>query len=264
MKNSPPPVSFGSASAPTLAVRQPGFHGKLPSRGDFVAFGLTGAFLAAWDLWVSAGLEATRTAYGADWEYMLDGGPVWRFALPPGLLSAAGVAGVMHPSRDRVERRFPFVIACELPLSLSTAAAPVLCRSWYARAELAVRVLVAREAEPATARRAVNALGSPTAGEAAQPAAAESVVVDLLGPTVPNQSFWWSRGVGGGKGRRTDKGGVAAAPGMPTADMFVALLDGEWTAHGWADLDDGAPAAPPPAWIVGEACRSPLSAAAPP
>lgn len=217
------------------AAHGPGFHGKLPSRGDFVAFGLTGGFLAAWDVWLAAGLEAARADYGPDWEGLLDAGPAWRFVLPPGLLAAGAVAGVMHPSRDKVERRFPFVIVCELPFMIAAAAAPALCRPWFERAELAARLLVARAAEPHTARRVANALGTPTVSPAAPAAAvAAGAVVDLVGPVAPDASLWWSRGKG------AVKGSVAAAPGMPSPDMFVALLDGEWAAHGWSDLETDA------------------------
>jgi type VI secretion system protein ImpM len=217
--------------AMSSAIRSPGFHGKLPSRGDFVAFGLTGAFLTAWDLWLAAGLEAARADYGPDWEGLLDSGPAWRFALPPGLWAAGPVIGVMQPSRDKVERRFPFVIACELSPPAPLAAVPVLCRGWFERAEMAARLLVAKEAEPLTARRAANALGAPPVLDREACAAAAAAVVDLIGPATEGVSLWWCRG------RGVVAGSVAAAPGMPTARMFVALLDGEWAAHGWRDLD---------------------------
>lgn len=213
--------------------RAPGFHGKLPSRGDFVAFGMTGAFLAAWDLWLAQGLAAARADYGPDWELMLDSGPAWRFALPPGLWAAGPVVGVMLPSRDKVERRFPFAFACEAPPAVPVAALPVLSRPWFERAEAAARLLVAREAEPLIARRAANLLGAPVGwdvrgSEAAEAAAA---VTGLLGALPPGFSLWWCRG------RGSVRGSVAAAPGAPTAQMFVALLDGEWSAHGWVDLE---------------------------
>ena len=216
--------------------RAPGFHGKLPSRGDFVAFGMTGAFLAAWDLWLAQGLAAARADYGPDWEFMLDAGPAWRFVLPPGLWSAGAVMGVMLPSRDKVERRFPFAFACEAPPGALAAALPVLCRTWFERAELAARLLVARQAEPLLARRVATALGAPSPAccavggrEAAEAAAA--AINSLLGAVPPGFSLWWCRG------RGSVQASVAAAPGAPSAEMFVALLDGEWAARGWRDLD---------------------------
>lgn len=82
-----------------------GFHGKLPSLGDFVSRGLPGGFLAFWDGWAAAHL-----ARRADWP---EGG--LRLRLRSGGRVAAGVA---IPGTDRVGRRFPlaaFVIAADLP-----------------------------------------------------------------------------------------------------------------------------------------------------
>lgn len=213
--------------------RAPGFHGKLPSRGDFVAFGMTGAFLAAWDLWLAQGLAAARADYGPDWEYMLDAGPTWRFVLPPGLWASGPVVGVMLPSRDKVERRFPFAFACESPPNIPVAALPVLGRPWFERAEAAARLLVARQAEPLIARRAATLLGAPVTWEAGRQEAAEAAaaITGLLGAVPQGFSLWWCRG------RGSVQSSVAAAPGAPSAQMFVALLDGEWAARGWEDLE---------------------------
>jgi type VI secretion system protein ImpM len=82
-----------------------GFHGKLPSYGDFVSRGLPVGFQAFWDGWAAAHL-ARR-----------EGWPVGglRLRLQSGGRVAAGVA---IPGADRVGRRFPlaaFVIAPGLP-----------------------------------------------------------------------------------------------------------------------------------------------------
>lgn len=83
-----------------------GFHGKLPSAGDFVMRGLPVGFAAFWDAWAARHLGHRHN----DWP---DGGLRLR------LVSGGRVAaGIVIPSADRVGRRFPlaaFVIAGTLP-----------------------------------------------------------------------------------------------------------------------------------------------------
>lgn len=97
----------------------PGWHGKLPSLGDFASRRLPHEFIDAWDGWLAGGLAALRQASPDGW---LDGylaSPIWRFMLMPGALPAPsgdqGWAGVLMPSVDRAGRYFPFTAACPLP-----------------------------------------------------------------------------------------------------------------------------------------------------
>ncbi|MFO1203710.1 MAG: type VI secretion system-associated protein TagF [Tabrizicola sp.] len=75
-----------------------GFFGKLPTTGDFVWRGLPDAFRKHWDFWLTrhvAPLQRHDRTFP-------DGG--LRFRLPSGMRLAAGV---ILPSRDSADRRFP-------------------------------------------------------------------------------------------------------------------------------------------------------------
>jgi len=96
----------------------PGWHGKLPSLGDFASRRLPPDFLEAWDGWLAAGLAALRETAADTW---LDGylaSPIWRFLLLPGVVPGAADgqawAGVLMPSVDRAGRYFPFTVAWAL------------------------------------------------------------------------------------------------------------------------------------------------------
>jgi type VI secretion system protein ImpM len=96
-----------------LTPAAPGFFGKLPSTGDFVARGLPEGFRRRWDRWVSLHL-APRQQAGCLWPA---GG--LRFRLTSGGRVAAGV---VLPSEDAAGRRFPLslvVIAEALPLPVA-------------------------------------------------------------------------------------------------------------------------------------------------
>jgi len=78
----------------------PGFWGKLPTTGDFVARRLPAPFVRAWDRWVAWHLAPRCGAWPA-------GGLRFLIALP-GLPSMTGVA---VPSADRSGRAFPLTLA---------------------------------------------------------------------------------------------------------------------------------------------------------
>jgi type VI secretion system protein ImpM len=101
-----------------MSSEAPGWHGKLPSLGDFASRRLPHEFVEAWDGWLAAGLAALRQAEPEGW---LDGylaSPIWRFLLMPGALPGEcgeqGWSGVLMPSVDRAGRYFPFTVVRRL------------------------------------------------------------------------------------------------------------------------------------------------------
>ncbi|OON63009.1 type VI secretion-associated protein [Massilia sp. KIM] len=200
----------------------PGFYGKLASQGDFVSCRLGPDFIRPWDAWLQAGMLESRARLGPDWLARYLNGPVWRFALGPGVCGRAAVAGVLLPSVDRVGRHFPLTLAVELA-SLDGAALLALAATgggWFEqlaapalRAMCGAMSVAALEAELAV-------LGAPAiapAGAAAQPASlalARALCPDGL---VDCSLFW------------TDEGGLEAPGlmlkcGMPAPGSFSALL----------------------------------------
>lgn len=90
---------------------RPGFHGKLPSRGDFLTRGLPRTFVDPWDGWLQKGIAASRETMGSEWLAIYLESPVWRFVLSAGVCGPAAVAGIFLPSVDKVGRYFPFTVA---------------------------------------------------------------------------------------------------------------------------------------------------------
>ena len=103
----------------------PGWHGKLPTLGDFASRRLPPAFLTPWDDWLATGLQLLRQGDPGGWLDRYLAAPSLRFLLMPGVLPGeAGQqawAGALMPSVDRVGRYFPFTLAqavSPLPASL--------------------------------------------------------------------------------------------------------------------------------------------------
>lgn len=80
----------------------PGFHGKIPTAGDFVSRDLPLAFVEAWDRWTARHLAPLLARPG-------EGHPPLRFTLGPDALGPA--TGVVLASADRAGRAFPLTLA---------------------------------------------------------------------------------------------------------------------------------------------------------
>jgi len=92
-----------------------GWHGKLPSRGDFVGRGLPRGWLHTWDDWVQRAMaDAARQIDAALLRERLQGMSPWHFVTLPDAASPSGAhlwTGVVLASTDRVGRTFPLVFA---------------------------------------------------------------------------------------------------------------------------------------------------------
>jgi type VI secretion system protein ImpM len=130
--------------SPPAAV---GFHGKIPSRGDFVRAGLPRGFTDAWDGWMQRMLAASRASFGDAWLPAWLEAPVWRFALSAGICGPDAVIGLWMPSVDRVGRYYPLTIAATVPGAERPAALEAVDR-FLASAECAGRGAIADNLAP--------------------------------------------------------------------------------------------------------------------
>ena len=115
----------------------PGWHGKLPSLGDFASRRLDAVFITHWDEWLARGLLSLREAEPEAWLPAYLASPSWRFLLMPGALpGAAGLcawAGVLMPSVDRVGRYFPLTLVQNLGTGPDTPHALQSLWPWLGR-----------------------------------------------------------------------------------------------------------------------------------
>lgn len=111
----------------------PGWHGKLPSLGDFASRRLEPTFVEPWDGWLAKGLLALRENDPEHWLDAYLASPSWRFLLTAGVLPGeagrGAWAGVLMPSVDRVGRYFPFTLA--VPLAEAPATTLQMSALWH-------------------------------------------------------------------------------------------------------------------------------------
>ena len=113
-----------------------GFYGKLPSRGDFLRFGLPRTFTDMWDAFLSAGMTASHTELGDLWLPSWMEAPIWFFALADNVCGPSAGTGLFLPSVDRAGRYFPLTIALLHPGAAPDAFAQAAA-AWLATAEQA-------------------------------------------------------------------------------------------------------------------------------
>ncbi|WP_158228849.1 type VI secretion system-associated protein TagF [Chitinimonas sp. BJB300] len=116
------------------------YFGKFPARGDFVRSNTGSGLMNVFDQWISLALD--MLAPDPRWKLNYDAATPVRFMFV-GTRSRAVVAGVLTPSMDSSERRFPFILATQFqvdrPLDFSSLAPLRLSRCWQSAELLGLR-----------------------------------------------------------------------------------------------------------------------------
>jgi type VI secretion system protein ImpM len=208
-----------------------GFFGKLASHGDFLSRRLPPSFVAVWDAWLQAALRGSREQLGTAWLDAYLTGPLWRFALAPGVCDGQAWAGVLMPSVDRVGRHFPLVLAAATSGSPSLAGWMGEGAPWFEQLEdLALssletgfdfdgfdQALLSMAALPAAPMQGV---AGPLGWHAAIPAAGEAALAAdaVASAALYGQSIWWT------DGSERVKPCVRLCRGLPVPQAFAAML----------------------------------------
>jgi type VI secretion system protein ImpM len=233
-RNSPALRSFeeemSSAPASLRQVRDAdrvGFFGKVPTHGDFVSADFDSDLRAALDRWLQAGLTACVQAHGEHWEHRFLQMSSWRFIIEAGLWGKSAIAGVLSPSRDRVGRSFPLVIAAQLhdfrehPRQLYGDA------TWFTAAEGLAESVGNLDFEIGRFTGFLRRLRLPRPDEVGAPSS-----------TAQQTSVWWKTELG------TDHVTGFKTIGAPKPSDFVRLIDeGQSPAD---EMEDARQQPPPP------------------
>lgn len=229
----------GIGAAPVVA----GWYGKLPLLGDFAHRRLPQPVVDVFDAWLSQGMAASRQQLGDEWLDVYLTGPLWRFALSPGVIDPQWWFGVMMPSVDNVGRYFPLVVARSTMLAPESAAGIAGLDGWYGAVSAALLALLQPGAsldgfEDALARSPAW----PDATPARRPDVArlpgrDRYVIDgeaVLAQWVAGlglreaalfsagRSLWWPDHA------RTPDNSLSVATGLPDPAHFALMLEGEW------------------------------------
>ncbi len=183
----------------------PGYFGKIPARGDFLARRVPPSVAAAWEHWLQELAATVREIGERGWQDAWLTAPLWHFVLGRNLAGPHGAAGLLVASADRVGRLFPFTII--------GAAAPDAApdrAEWGRHAEGLAVAALDESFDPATLDASLATLGPPPAPNGPnRPAGVWPLVLDGDWPEPgdplatdaaaqpgpgPDQSEWWCRG----------------------------------------------------------------------
>ncbi len=146
-----------SPADPPATAPVSGFYGKSPAAGDFIGRGLPRELVRRWDRWMELALGDALATGG--------GGGRWRFVAAAGVFGPWPVSGAFALSRDRVDRRFPFLVA--LPGIAADWADP-----WFPAAEALLAEALSGTAGPDALAEAAARLPGPHAAQPVPGAAA--------------------------------------------------------------------------------------------
>lgn len=230
------------------APRLPGWYGKLPALGDFASRRLPPAFISFWDAWLQRGMASSRIHLQERWLERYLNGPLWNFALLPGVCGESAWAGAMMPSVDKVGRHFPLTIAVELEPLPEIMETLLAAQDWFAGIEQLALACLDVGFDPAQLEQRLHASAFPVPRECreqegarrmdrwwnGQPGSALALELpsreslgtlfrdaglNQAGRAGYGRSIWWSVAAPGGAVR------LQAYPGMPHELDFAALLD---------------------------------------
>lgn len=227
----------------TGSPQAPGFFGKLPSHGDFLARRLPPAVRLCLDDWLQGALLQSRIDLGRAWMPTWLGSPLWRFVMGPGVCNDQAWTGVMMPSHDRVGRCFPLLVAAAVDGTPQLRDCMTVHDGWFARLEdLALSALetgfLLEVFDAALMAQGGAPAGFRAGTDRAAPAAAmgERLVEAFGAGELPalarealtaGQSAWWT------DGSQQVAPCLARCRGLPPPMAFAALLDGCWAQRGW-------------------------------
>lgn len=225
-------------------IKQLGFCGKIPARGDFVQSDFNGDFLKNWNEWLQAVVAVSREQVKDNWlEYYLTS-PVWHFALSPGVCCESGVLGTVIPSVDQVSRHFPFTLAALHNVSPLQAWHK---NNWSASFENVILEVLEDDFDLESWFKALKKQQQQVSGEQINVSHIESedkikkgwVIRGEMTPEpiellhhqylhhFGNYSLWWTMG------SELVEPCFIVTDGLPQVSQFVAMMDGQWQQRNW-------------------------------
>ena len=220
-------------------------YGKLPTKRDFIAMGVTRDFLDQWEPWLQSGVSASQAMLKDQWQHAFLRAPIWRFWLGADLCGAATI-GAFMPSLDKVGRYFPLTLSASADREATIAPPEIDSQDpWFKDAE---DFLISTLDQEKTFEQALQDLNELAMPRQAQFAPATDIFEDRNatvsfkddereftelfaslrraghGNVYSGSTFWWTAG-------GEDFAPVAfSAKRMPDPFLFAGMLTGQFAA----------------------------------
>jgi len=223
--------------APAPRGFSPGWYGKMPAAGDFIARRLSASFSEPWDRWLQEAMAGSRERLGEGWRDAFLSMPAWRFVFGPGVVSRNAWAGLMVPSVDSVGRYFPLTVASALPSqALDTAGTLLAATPWFEDIEAIALSALTPGADPAAIdagiiRRPFRStwLQAPSESDATVPAGAALPKLRWAAPGLSETRAAWLA-----EASELFPRCLLFCEVLPAAEQYCAMMDARWVEHGWS------------------------------
>ena len=231
-----------------------GYYGKVSTQGDFVSRGLPASFIDPWDTWLQEAVVSSRQQLGESWLNCYLTGPIYRFALAPGICGENGWLGIVMPSVDSIGRYYPMTIATMNRQNINPFLAMQQEETWFSNIEAlalssladgfsmelfndglnALKPNVIFFSDDAT--RPVDRITKQTSHQAWQRTMGGNQKITEVLPFFLNDflkdhyftySLWWTQG------SELVSPSLLICEGLPPFDGVAAMLDGNWKQWGW-------------------------------
>lgn len=231
-----------------------GYYGKVSTHGDFVSRGLPASFIDPWDAWLQEAVVSSRQQLGESWLNCYLTGPIYRFALAPGICGENGWLGIVMPSVDSIGRYYPMTIATMNRQNINPFLSMQQEETWFSNIEAlalssladsfsmelfnddlnALKSNVIFFSDDAT--RPVDRITKQTSHQAWQRTMGGNQKITEVLPFFLNDflkdhyfaySLWWT------KGSELVSPSLLICEGLPPFDGVAAMLDGNWKQWGW-------------------------------
>jgi len=232
-----------------------GYHGKVPTHGDFISRGLPNTFIGPWDIWLQEAIYSSRKQLGDNWLNYYLTSPLYRFVLSPGICGESAWMGVLMPSVDKVGRYYPMTISLMAHETTNPFVALQKHNDWFEKIELLALSCLKNgfnldnfyqqicqlatntvsqppdKVKPLTIQ--MNELAFPAAWR--QPLMSIGTMPDIL-PSVLDKllkdhcfaySLWWTQG------SEHVSPSLLICTDLPPFDGIAAMFDGNWQQWGW-------------------------------
>ncbi|WP_411727017.1 type VI secretion system-associated protein TagF [Methyloglobulus sp.] len=239
---------------PAEPVNVVGYHGKVPTHGDFVSRGLPNTFIGPWDVWLQEAIHTSRQQLGNNWlDYYLTS-PLYRFVLSPGICGDSAWMGMLMPSVDKVGRYYPITISLKDHEASNPFAALQKHNGWFEQVELLALSCLKDDfnldnfyqgicqltpnfatqppdkVKPLTSQDGMAfpaAFWQPLKTLEAMPDILPSILDKLLKDHCFAYSLWWTQG------SEHVSPSLLICAGLPPFDGIAAMFDGNWQQWDW-------------------------------
>jgi len=226
-----------------------GFYGKLPFYADFLHLSNHEKLVGEWENWAQQTLHKSQQIQGKEfWLEQYVKSPVWQFMLTPGVVNDSAYIGIMIPSVDSVGRYYPFMFYVQVVSNDLSSLLAADLTSWLA--EIQDYILQILELDTYSfeelksniieiSNKYIDSSNSSSIEEIQEDYSTvvfnhseyhhQQTLTQLQFITMlscHNQSIWWC------DGSDVMPANSAVITGMPSARIYLAMLNGDWETYG--------------------------------